>query len=614
MEKLIRSLETFISDMEDRMQKEVSEHLNKPMPVLTEEKFALFEKNGNRSIYEKDYFERRRFLALFGVAALRMKEDRLEQLGTVKKEDICKKLEEILLDICQEECWAVPAHVNRSNGSDWRNTIDLFGSETADAVAYISDKLSDWLNEECCNTVRENVKRRVVDPFFLSETGRWHWEQSHHNWNSVCNGCVASAYLHTLSGGEEGKCAYIERICDNLQYFIDGYADDGTCMEGLAYFDYGMTYFTNFAMELYDISEGRIDLLCGDWGEFKKGEKDKRAKIATWWCNCFFRSGRTVSFSDGSSRGKYRVGVASALALRFPEIKLPDFKMAGSFEEDHCARFTPYKMDYFFSRRYLAYLKEHMADVNNESEISEKNEEGKFLVLDSAQWCIGSAKNGVGMACKGGHNKEPHNHNDIASFLYVVGEDMLLEDLGAGEYTKEYFGPNRYNVFCNTSFSHNVPIIGGQGQQSGREYQADLFNAKDKDEKGIIEIHAASAYEKDLIHRFERHMTFDKNNGLLEIEEVFDNQGKEIRITENLVSRFVPEIRDNGVVLDGMSGSCKISACVLDGETKSFPVFQVKEQSHSNHDGTKDQVYQIQWDVLVKKETKVHIIIEPKVK
>ena len=40
---------------------------DRQMPQLTEELFSLYEKTGNRLIYENDYFERRRFLVIFGL-------------------------------------------------------------------------------------------------------------------------------------------------------------------------------------------------------------------------------------------------------------------------------------------------------------------------------------------------------------------------------------------------------------------------------------------------------------------------------------------------------------------------------------------------------------------
>ena len=613
MMELICNLEQFVAEIEERMVCLVEEMLDKPFPLLTEEKFWLFEKTGNRTVYEQDYFAKRRFLTVFGVAALRMKKDKLTKLGKINREDICKKLEAVLIDICEEECWALPAHVDRGSDVNWRKTIDLFASETAESLAYIIDMVGDWLSEACCNLVKENVKNRVLEPFFTNSVGSYHWERRENNWNAVCNGSIGSAYLHSLASDEEINEKYIDRICDNLCHFIDGYADDGTCLEGIGYYDYGMTYFVNFSMELFDISDGRIDLLRGEWNGCKAGSDDKRARIATWLSKCYFASGRTVSFSDGNSRRKYRMGLVCALAMRFPDAKLPEFRMAGSVEEDHCARFIPHKLDYFCTKEYIDYLKEHAAEKMNilsDSELEDKSEtvsgmtakNGEFVILDSAQWCIGKAVNGVGMACKGGHNAEPHNHNDVGSFLYVVGDDMLLVDLGAGEYTKAYFNEERYNIFCNNSFSHNVPIIAGNGQRAGKEYKCTFFEAVDGTDKGTVNLEFSQAYEKNLIHNIKREYVFDKINGNLEIKDVFDNVGQDIVITENLVTQYVPHVENNRITLFGESGTCHIII-------NPVPAFKIKTETPTGSGGRKELVYQIQWDVDVKDRTEVHLLI-----
>ena len=54
---------------------------------------------------------------------------------------------------------------------------------------------------------------------------------------------------------------------------------------------------------------------------------------------------------------------------------------------------------------------------------------------------------------------------------------MLLTDLGAGEYTKEYFHEGRYRILCNNSFGHSVPVIDGEGQKEGGEYSCSRFEA-----------------------------------------------------------------------------------------------------------------------------------------
>ncbi|MFR6332585.1 MAG: hypothetical protein ACLUOI_29915 [Eisenbergiella sp.] len=73
------------------------------------------------------------------------------------------------------------------------------------------------------------------------------------------------------------------------------------------------------------------------------------------------------------------------------------------------------------------------------------------------------------MAAKGGNNGESHNHNDV-KLPASGGDEMLLTDLGAGEYTRDYFSEKRYEILCNHSFGHSVPVIDGKGQKEGTEY------------------------------------------------------------------------------------------------------------------------------------------------
>ena len=91
------------------------------MPELTKELFGLYEETGNRLIYEDEYFERRRFLAVFGLLSI-----------WYEREEDLRKLEEVIREICLEETWALPAHVNRQE-KDWQRTVDLFACDRAGA-------------------------------------------------------------------------------------------------------------------------------------------------------------------------------------------------------------------------------------------------------------------------------------------------------------------------------------------------------------------------------------------------------------------------------------------------------------------------------------------------
>ncbi|MDQ0723120.1 hypothetical protein QF049_004381 [Paenibacillus sp. W4I10] len=84
----------------------------------------------------------------------------------------------------------------------------------------------------------------------------------------------------------------------------------------------------------------------------------------------------------------------------------------------------------------------------------------------------------VAISVKGGHNDEPHNHNDLGQFIIHCGGENILCDPGAGLYSQAYFAPGREQLFHISSSGHNVPLIEGQEQCSGRQAQARVLEAK----------------------------------------------------------------------------------------------------------------------------------------
>lgn len=565
--------------------KAVGEELrNQPMPQLTEELFAIYENTGNRLQYENIYFERRRYIVVFALLSIM----------NGREEDI-QKLEEVLTEICKEECWALPAHVNRAEDSNWRIYIDLFAAETAQALAEITTILESKLSEEIRMLVRENVYRRVLDPFYKSDAPYSYWENCEHNWCAVCAGSIGSASLYYMEEDTEALKMCLERICKALNCYIAGFGEDGACKEGLGYFSYGMSYFVAFASQLYTYSKGSIDLLANE----------KCESIASFQQKCYFKEGISISFSDGKSKEHFKIGLTSYLAMRYPNVTLPNINLAERFGEDTCFRWISYYRDYLWTMQYLEketcrhkYQKtaeQNKVHILEQSEINyNKKEENKLqITLPQVQWSICQNKQGIGMAAKGGTNDEPHNHNDIGSFLYVNKKNMLLTDLGAGEYTKEYFGEGRYHILCNSSLSHNVPIINGQLQKAGKEYICDKFET---DGRGKTSIHFPNAYEKGLLDSLERTLIFEEKSGRLVVEDRFKTTDKTTSIQENLVTQYKPEIKENQIIIKGAQEACSITI-----KTENKVNITCLEKIHRNHSGIEEMVYLIQWDVLVEK-------------
>lgn len=195
------------------------------------------------------------------------------------------------------------------------------------------------------------------------------------------------------------------------------------------------------------------------------------------------------------------------------------------------------------------------------------------------------------MACKGGNNDEPHNHNDIGNFFFLLDKDMMLTDLGAGEYTKQYFSDGRYDILCNNSFGHNVPLIDGKGQKEGKEFACDEFCF---DGKGKFEMSIGKAYGSDKLKSLERKLSYDGEKETLLIEDIFESDG--CLIEENLVTQQDVTVSENGVLIRSDEHTCRITIENLANE------IELKRERHMNHEGQQENVIRIVWKVADAKE------------
>ena len=98
------------------------------------------------------------------------------------------------------------------------------------------------------------------------------------------------------------------------------------------------------------------------------------------------------------------------------------------------------------------------------------------------------------LAAKGGHNGEMHNQNDVGNFIVHLNGESIIPDIGRGRYTKDYFGPRRYEHLANSSLGHSVPVPNGQAQAPGREHGARLLLHETDPQGDRMQIDMAGAY------------------------------------------------------------------------------------------------------------------------
>lgn len=523
------------------------------MPELTEELFSQFEQTGNRLLYENVYFARRRFLTVFGLLAAWHR----------RTEDI-RKLEETLREICREETWALPAHVDRSV-EGWQRTVDLFAAETGQALAQILNLTQGYLSEQLAQKVREEVAGRVLDSYLEKPAGEWNWERMRNNWSAVCGGCVGMAALYLLEDEPEKQNAVVERVCGVLPNYLEGMYDDGVCPEGLGYFTYGMAYYTGFARLLEAHSGGRVDLM----------DSEKVRQVARFQQRCYFSGGKTVSFADGGTQERFRLGLTCYLADTVEGVEIPDISAAMDFESDSCYRFLPNWQDGQWVREYL----EHRQDTTGAERMDRW-----FTFFPEAQWAIWK-RDGIGVAMKGGHNGESHNHNDVGSFLVSADGEVFLTDLGCGEYTKEYFNDRtRYGIFCNRSIGHSVPIVGGREQSAGRVFRAESFLSPCP---GSVEAAFAQAYDEAPDFVLCRRLDWPQEAEDIVITDVF----RDAALEENLVTQMEPAVDGGRIVLRGEKGTLTVEVTGACGDIR------IVRETFRSHKGKDEPVWRLVWPV-----------------
>lgn len=511
------------------------------MPVLSFQDFMDFARTGRRIDFEPKYFIRRgQLIAAAGMYFI------------YREKSYLQRLEDVIWAICDEYTWSVPAHVPWDKGFEAVPThIDLFAAETGFALSEISSLLADVLHPRVFSRAKDAIQTRIIRSF---EENSFHWEKLEMNWSAVCAGSVGACFMYLFPERFE---AVKPRLLSAMDCFLRGFGSDGCCREGMSYWNYGFGFFTYFSDLLYQFSDGAEDLFA-----------DQRARRAAQFQQAAFLNPTTcISFADCVPNAKAVPGLLSYLIKRYPEEVYPAGNAAEILDRsDHCYRWAT-----FF--RSLIWT-----DFQALAPMARKN----CIYLSDAQWYI--SKDGpFVLAAKGGHNDEPHNHNDLGSFILTDDAGQLLSDLGSGLYTQAYFQPDtRYDIINNSAAGHSVPIIGGKLQTEGKEHTATTLRA---DETGFA-VNIAGGYAVNGLKSVVREWNVDPHS--IVMQDVFCMDGPPLEVTERFVTLLPPRIEGNNVFLRSLRMSTDVAPIVekhefLDhcGNTQDFYTIDYHIQTSS---------------------------------
>lgn len=476
--------------------------LNEPLPPLTFALFRQFSQTGERKAYENAYFDRRGRLAAVAMLALVSDEPR-----------VLHTLEEMLWAVCDEYTWCLTAHLGNGEARQVEGNIDLFAAETVHMLAEIAVIHGRHLDPLVLERIRVEAECRIFTPLYR-EKREYHWQTAEHNWSAVCGGCCGMAAMLLLED-EVMVRESIRQTLGCMKAFLSGYGEDGGCAEGIGYWVYGFGYFVYYAEMLQDYSDGALNLLTGS----------KIAAIAAFPLRIHLSEGIFVNYSDSAEREEIPAGLLSLLAAKFElPANLPLF--IPRLTDDPCRRWAHLLRNVMWNDPALSVVHEGAGAhaLANEG-----------FILHQLGWMVAkivlrvpkvrheadkqhAEEKQVQAACsfKGGHNDEPHNHNDLGQFIIHCGGENIICDPGAGLYTQAYFAPGREQLFHISSSGHNVPLIDGCEQSPGRQAEAHILRSRLEPDGSKLEAaldltlaypEAASLrrYTRELCWRIEKH-------------------------------------------------------------------------------------------------------------
>lgn len=500
-----------------------------PIAVLRYRDYQDYFRTGRRELYE-GLFQRR--LDRTNRAALAL------WLGhPVAQLD---ELQDLLWSWC-EGSWSFPAMEP--------GYIDLVSSMVGRTLAEIGWLFRDRLEKKIQERMNQEIETRILNRALDWRTTDW-WTTDGNNWNSVCNSNLIQTALYQIHDPWQ-LAAFVHPVCRRMDYALGYFTADGGCPEGAGYWEYGFGHFLDAALAMSVRTGGKV-ALAGD----PHVERICRFPLAIQ-----LRGPLRAAFSD-SDNGYLQAQTVLKInwLFRIPEL----FSLVES---------TPKGLLKLPDIRTLALYRGQRPQP-----------EGKNTDVLLPQ--LGYAKVHAGaksvLAAVAGRNDVSHNHNDIGSFLFMVGDRVWLTDPGAPVYTSKTFGPDRYEILVCRSRGHSVPLINGQEQAAGSEYGGTIeVQGLDRVGDKIIVIEMAGGYPDPTLTRLRRELKLDQA-GWLHLTDHYQFSEPPHSVEEAFITF------ENVTILDpcrcvqiGDSGQSLVLSTMVAGQ---FAVEAFAKQQHEGRD------------------------------
>ncbi len=460
--------------------------------------------------------------------------------------------------VCDLPTWVIRAHefpIIYSRVWPWNCKDDqaVFSFDHVNGdTARIMAAVYDWLYTGLDKPQRDRIRGALLEKAITRVRGNYdyHWWAASYrcNWCGVCNSGLGLAALALMTEDPQLTDVVAESY-NRITRLFDEIGPDGGWQEGAGYWYYGTHTSAYFADAFKRLTGGKHNLF-----------EHPRLKNNTvnFPVYCLIPPRKTVDFEDSGGNVVGSSHFYNKLASE-----------TGS--------------------REAAWYRETMFGQSNNlfdiiwprSTVKAEPPKQPSIHFRGIDWVIMRSdftdQSKVMIATKAGMNDDPHHgHLDNGHFIVYWNGKGYISEPGHSAYDEKFFDEARYDYPQASSVGHNVVFVNGELQMIAKKKDTPwregvggkVLNFRTSATRDYTVMDLTNAYPKEELKGWRRHITLEKPNITVVVDEVRSAPGAEIE------ARFHSEVTQrekNGyVLLDGDTGDMALIP-VTDGDCSFRP-------------------------------------------
>ena len=451
-----------------------------------------------------DYFSLSDGSAPSSARGLNMMRDRAKGLSQVtwaecleNKGTYMKMLEDGLADILNQKSWVSPRNdfkFKNYNGQEY--SVELTSALYAHTIAQTLYLLGDKINPDLKEQAMEALQKRVFEPVLnkittQNDSAENKFLEMTNNYNHVClSGIVGAALTVLPDKNQRAVFTYIGEYYSKNG--LEGFGDDGYCSEGVGYYNYGFGHYVLLRENIWQATTGKVDLFS----------IEKVRKIAGYVPGIEVINGVFPAISDSRPGIQPDASIMTYLSRNFGLglVQYDTMRFEGKTDDNR--------------NSVMMVFPNSSSRISTKKTAGNDNQNLRYFFDQTGVLVVrpqpGSACD-MGVAFKGGNNKEHHNHNDVGSYTVVSGTEIMAGDPGVIPYTSDIFNEKyRYTYKTIGSFGHPVPLVANKEQQPGSKSRAKIVHKEFTQKEDVLALDIASAYPETGLTKLERSMQYNR--------------------------------------------------------------------------------------------------------